>query len=62
LQIYDLSKPLPELIYDELISDGYFFEIAGVEGNDLWVYKYDYLLNNKNPKVIRYKLNYKQKD
>jgi hypothetical protein len=58
LQIYDLSKPSPELIYDELISDGYFFEIAGVEGNDLWVYKYDYLLNNKNPKVIRYKLAY----
>jgi hypothetical protein len=59
LQIYDLSKPSPELIYDELISDGYFFEIVGIQDKDLWVLKYNFYSRNKNPLVIRYKLNYK---
>ena len=59
LQIYDLNKPSPELIYDELISEGYFFEIAGIQGNDVWVFKYDYLTWKSNPKVVHYKLDYK---
>jgi hypothetical protein len=59
LQIYDLNKPSPELIYDELISDGYFFEIVGIQDKDLWVLKYNFYSRNKNPLVIRYKLNYK---
>jgi len=59
LQIYDLNKPSPELIYDELISEGYFFEIAGIQGNDVWVFKYDNLTWKSNPKVVHYKLDYK---
>ncbi|NBV12463.1 MAG: hypothetical protein EBS07_00110 [Sphingobacteriia bacterium] len=59
MQIYDLGKPSPELIYDELIIDGYFFEIVGIQDKDLWVLKYNFYSRNKNPLVIRYKLNYK---